>query len=477
MNETKNLREKITELEQRSRLLETSSEEYERWLQQTTRFASAFLSELPSAPALAPSNPALVTERVPLHPTHFDVLLDFLSTHVLTRGLNAASGRYVAYVPGGGLPAAAIGDFLAALTNRYSGNYGACPPAAEIENVCVQWLMEMVGFPQHGWGTLTSGGTIAALTALVAARNTKPASDWKKCVIYLTSETHHSIPKVIGTVGLTEAIKRLVPVDSAFRMDVAALRAMIANDRNSGLIPWIVCATAGTTNSGAIDPIGLLADLAREQGVWLHVDGAYGGLFALTSQAKPLLAGIERADSLVLDPHKSLFLPYGCGAVLVADRRLLKNSFAFHPDYLVDLRQDELASPADCSVEGTRHWRALRMWLSVKVYGLETIRAALEEKILLAQYAYDQLAQIKGVQVGPFPQLSCVTFRLENDELTQRLGERMQASGKIYPSSTRLNDRLYIRFCIVHFRTHLPEIERGLDEVRLLAPELAASAL
>jgi glutamate/tyrosine decarboxylase-like PLP-dependent enzyme len=125
---------------------------------------------------------------------------------------------------------------------------------------------------------------------------------------------------VIGTVGLTEVIKRLVPVDSAFRMDVAALREMIANDRKSGLIPWIVCATAGTTNSGAIDPIGLLADVAKEHKMWLHVDGAYGGLFALTSQAKPLLAGIERADSLVLDPHKSLFLPYGCGAVLVADR-------------------------------------------------------------------------------------------------------------------------------------------------------------
>ena len=319
-NDPKRLREKITKLEQRSRLLEPSPEEYEQWLRQTIRFASTFLSELPNAPALAPSNPALVTERVPLHSTHFDVLLDFLSKHVLTRGLNAASGRYIAYVPGGGLPAAAIGDFLAALTNRYSGNYGACPPAAEIENVCVQWLMEMVGFPQHGWGTLTSGGTIAALTALVAARNTKPASDWHKCVVYLTSETHHSIPKVIGTVGLTEVIKRLVPVDSAFRMDVAALREMIANDRKSGLIPWIVCATAGTTNSGAIDPIGLLADVAKEHKMWLHVDGAYGGLFALTSQAKPLLAGIERADSLVLDPHKSLFLPYGCGAVLVADR-------------------------------------------------------------------------------------------------------------------------------------------------------------
>jgi len=319
-NDPKSLREKITALEQRSRLLEPSPEEYEQWLRQTIRSASTFLSELPNAPALAPSNPALVTERVPLHSTHFDVLLDFLSKHVLTRGLNAASGRYIAYVPGGGLPAAAIGDFLAALTNRYSGNYGACPPAAEIENVCVQWLMEMVGFPQHGWGTLTSGGTIAALTALVAARNTKPASAWDKCVVYLTSETHHSIPKVIGTVGLTEAIKRLVPVDSAFRMDVAALREMIANDRKSGLIPWIVCATAGTTNSGAIDPIGLLADVAKEHKIWLHVDGAYGGLFALTSQARPLLAGIERADSLVLDPHKSLFLPYGCGAVLVADR-------------------------------------------------------------------------------------------------------------------------------------------------------------
>jgi glutamate/tyrosine decarboxylase-like PLP-dependent enzyme len=471
-NDPNHLRKQITELEQRSRLLEPSPQEYEQWVQQAARFASTFLSELPGMPAAVSSDPALIREQVPLHPTSFEALLEFLSKHVLTRGLNAASGRYVAYVPGGGLSSAAIGDFLAALTNRYSGNYGACPPAAEIENICVQWLMEMVGFPQTGWGILTSGGTIAALTALVAARNTRPASDWGKSVVYMTSETHHSIPKVLGTIGLANVVQRLVPVDCAIRMDVSALRTIMDQDRANGLIPWIICATAGTTNTGAIDPMGLLADLAKERNLWLHVDGAYGGLFALTREARPRLADIERADSLVLDPHKSLFLPYGCGAVLVANRKLLKSSFTFHPDYLVDLRQDDLLSPSDCSIEGTRHFRGLRMWLSLKLHGLETIRAALEEKILLAQYAHYRLGQIKGVETGPFPQLSCVTFRLANDDSTQRLLERMQTRGSIYPSSTRLNGSLYIRFCIVHFRTHLAEIERGLEEVRSLTAEL-----
>ena len=232
-------------------------------------------------------------------------------------------------------------------------------------------------------------------------------------------------------------------------------------------MPWMVFASAGTVNTGEVDPLAAIADFAASQGLWFHVDAAYGGFFALVERARRQFEGIERADSVVLDPHKGLFLPWGCGAVLVRDGEALRRGFAMRSSYLDHVHRAGVPSPADYSPELTRHFRALRMWMSLRLHGLERFRAALEEKLVLAQLAHRRLAASPAIDVGPEPALSCVTFRVrgEGDEGTQALHDRLLARGRVHLSTTKLWGRLYLRLCILSFRSHRAELEEALEQI------------
>ena len=246
---------------------------------------------------------------------------------------------------------------------------------------------------------------------------------------------------------------------------------MIRDDIAAGLRPWLVFTSAGTVNSGAVDPIDAIADVCRANGLWLHVDGAYGGFFLLTEKGRRALEGMGRADSIVLDPHKGLFLPYGCGAVLVRNGEDLRRSFAFRANYLPVPPDDADPSPNDYSPEQTRHFRGLRLWLSLKLHGVERFRAALEEKLLLADFAHRELAAMPEIEVGPEPQLSIATFRLRGDgnEATRRLLARILERGRVHMSGTTLRGRFYIRICVLCFRSHLEDVRACLDEIRSAA--------
>jgi glutamate/tyrosine decarboxylase-like PLP-dependent enzyme len=458
--------EQLDELAQQARQLDPSSDVINAWMAELGEFTHRYLAELDRQPASAEQDVGQVRPGFKEQGETFSKALALLKEHVLSSGFNASSGRFMGYVPGGGIPTAAIGDFLAALTNRYAGVYAASPGAGEIENECLRWMRNLVGYPASGWGTLQSGGTLATLTALVAARDTRPADEWRRGVAYATSETHHAFQKCLKIIGLGSMKVTLVATDEAHRMSVAALKGQIAADRAAGLDPWIVCISAGTTNTGAVDPIEELLAVAREEGLWGHVDAAYGGFFLLTERGKELMRGISEADSIVLDPHKGLFLPYGCGAVLVKDAAKLRNAFASSADYLADVEGQGGLSASDYSPEGTRHFRGLRLWLSLTVSGLENYRAALEEKMLLAEYAFERLQTIEGIEVAPRPELSCVAFRAAaGDAATKDLLERIVKTRKAYASSTRIDERLYIRFCILNFRTHREHVDQALAEV------------
>jgi aromatic-L-amino-acid decarboxylase len=260
----------------------------------------------------------------------------------------------------------------------------------------------------------------------------------------------------------------LVATDDAHRMSISALKEQIAAERAAGLAPWIVCISAGTTNTGAVDAVEDLLGVAHNEGLWGHVDAAYGGFFLLTDHGRKLMRGISVADSIVLDPHKGLFLPYGCGAVLVKDAAKLRHSFASSADYLADVEGQGGLSASDYSPEGTRHFRGLRLWLSLTVNGLQNYRAALEEKLLLAQYAYERLRTIDGIEVAPPPELSCVAFRaMAGDAATKHLLEHLVKGRKVYASSTRIDGKLYIRLCILNFRTHREHVDQALSEVAI----------
>ena len=393
-------------------------------------------------------------------------VLDFIGTTVDKPGIATSSPRFMGYIPGGGLFYSGLGDLLAAASNKYSGFASAGPGAVRIENACVRWLAEVIGFPESATGTLTSGGSIANLTAIVAARDARDAQGGG--AIYLTRFAHHCVDKALKIAGRGRAPRRIVATDSAFRMDPAALAAAMAEDAANGIRPWLVVASAGTVDTGAIDPLPEIALLCRQYGAWFHVDGAYGGLFALSDEGKARLAGIEQADSAALDPHKTLFLPYGTGAVLVRDGQLLANSFAATADYIQPFGgADEVGpSPADLSPELTRHFRALRLWLPLQVAGITAFRAAQSEKLALAHYFHARLAEIPAIDPGPEPQLSVVAFRHRSgDRASEQLIAHLQQEGRVMLSGTRIDGTYYLRAAILCFRTHVEHVDQAIAAI------------
>jgi glutamate/tyrosine decarboxylase-like PLP-dependent enzyme len=418
-------------------------------------------------------------------PIDIEAALAILKHEVDRPGLNPASPGHLAYIPGGGLFASAPADYLASVTNRYSGVFFASPGAVRMENMLLDWLAEMVGYPKTAAGNLTSGGSIANLIGIVTARDAcgVKARDYEKLVAYLTHQTHHSLEKALRLAGLGEAVERLVPVDSSYRMDPEALEKAIRKDKREGLIPWLITASAGTTDTGVVDPFPAIGDIAEKYDLWLHIDGAYGAFFALCEEGRKVLEGMDRSHSIIMDPHKGLFLPYGSGAVLVKDRQKLLDSHTYTASYMQDTLavQDEL-SPADLSPELTKHFRGLRLWLPLMLHGIAPFRAALEEKLWLARYFHQEMQAVAGFEVGPYPDLSVVTFRYvpregDPNEFNRRLTEEITRDGRILLSSTILEDRFVLRLTVLCFRSHLDTIDMVIEilkeKVQLLEEQIS----
>lgn len=407
-------------------------------------------------------------------------ILDVLEREVLDTGINPASGGHFGYIPGGGIYPSALGDFLADVTNSYSGVYFASPGAAVMERSLVRWMADLVGLPPGAGGDLTSGGSIANLAAVVTAREACGirARDVEHNVVYLSGQTHHCVDKALRLAGLGDCVIRRVAMDKGWRMDPAALAQSAAADRAAGLRPWMVVASAGSTDVGAVDPLGAIADVAAEHRLWNHVDAAYGGFFLLTSAGRQRLAGIERADTVVLDPHKGLFLPFGSGAILARDERQLAAAHYYTADYMQDARDaGGVFSPADLGPELTRPFRGLRLWLPLKLLGLAPFRAALEEKLLLARYFRERLVQIRGFEPGPAPDLSVVTFRYhpahgDIETHNKALLQAVHRDGRYFISSTQLDGQYTLRFACLHVRSHRREVDGLLALLEQTAPRI-----
>jgi glutamate/tyrosine decarboxylase-like PLP-dependent enzyme len=472
------MRKKIAELELASESLEPSADLHGQITTQTLDFADSFLDRLPGMKTFEPDRGQSKTLEQPFSEEagDFPELLATLNTAVINEGIRPASGGHLGYIPGGGVYPAALGDFLADVTNCYSGISFASPGAVKMERIMVKWMTDLVGFPASSGGDLTSGGSVANLTAIVTARENMGirARDVDYSCIYLTADAHHCLDKSIRAAGLADCKRRLVPMDDCFRMDVSALEQLILNDKAAGLRPWLIITSAGTTDTGAVDPVDAIARLAEQYDLWLHVDAAYGGFFLLCEEGRQVLHGLDRAHSIVLDPHKGMFLPYGSGAVLVRDIQWLAHAHGYQADYMQDARDVEgNYSPADLSLELTRPFRGLRFWLPLKLFGVAPFRAALEEKIWLARYFHEQLANTPGWETGPYPELSVVTYRFipaqgDADAFNKRLVEAVQADGKVFISSTLINGEFFLRLAVLHFRTHLDTIDYLLKLLKRL---------
>lgn len=401
-------------------------------------------------------------------PTELDTILEYVRDRIDTKGLNAASGGHLGYIPGGGIFEAAVGDFIAAVGNQYAGVFYASPGAVRMENSLIKWAGELVGYKEGFAGNLTSGGSMANLIAIATARKSKNirARDVEKAVVYTTRQTHHSLLKALRINGLHECVLRVIPADVHYRMNIQALEKAINKDKENGLLPFLIISNAGSTDVGAVDPLRKVATIAREFELWHHVDAAYGGFFLLTEYGKKKLDGIDLADSVILDPHKGLFLPYGSGMVLIKDGNLLEETFSQEANYMQDSKLSGAeVSPADLSPELSKHFRGMRMWLPLKMHGVQKFADALDEKLLLADYFYQTITEM-GFETGPEPDLSVVLFRLGADESTNELNKQIvadiHANCRVFISSTTINNVYWMRVAILSFRTHLQEVDELL---------------
>lgn len=478
------IEKKIELLEKSSTRLELNEEERRSDFSEFYNYSEDFLNKVNNLPAFVPDYEG--KENFDKYPfaekgTSPKDIIDFMSENVDRAGINPASGGHIGYIPGGGIYSAAMGDYLAAAMNRYSGVFYASPGAVRIENQIIDWVADLIGYQDGYGGNLASGGSMANLIAIAAARKAKNLKSRQIdiSVVYITQQVHHCVTKALRVLGMDEIIIRSVPMDENYKMKASSLDELVANDKEQGLNPFLVVGSAGSTDVGAIDPIAEIADVSEKHNLWFHVDGAYGGFFLLSDEVKGKFEGIERADSVILDPHKGLFLPYGVGVVMVKDINHLLEANSYDANYMQDTRDHRQEySPADLSPELSRHFRGLRMWLPLKLHGIEPFRYCLEEKIWLTRYFFEKVQEL-GLEVGPEPELSVAAFRfnhpdIDNNEVNKKLLQKIHNDGRVFISSTTLEGQFWMRIAVLSFRTrkwHLDVIlellEEGLAELNL----------
>ncbi len=392
--------------------------------------------------------------------------------------------RFFAYVPSPTNFVSVMADTLASGYNVFAGHWLAGAGAAQTELVTIDWLRQLVGYPDTASGLFVSGGSMANLTALVAARHTRLGVHREDAIVYRSDQTHASVRKGLSILGFEPEQLRLVPTDARGRLRVGALRETIRQDRTAGWRPFCLIANAGTTSTGAVDPLEELATLSREEELWLHVDGAYGAAAVLCDDARGELKGLERADSITLDPHKWWFQPYEIGCLLVRDGKHLTDTFGTRAEYLEETRQEsEEVNFYDYGMQLTRSFRALKLWMSLKAFGLAAFRKAVDKGLRLAEEAEGMLREDPIWDIVTPAQLGIVTFRYRPsalpddgvDAITHRIVARLIADGFAMVTTTVLDGRPVLRLCPIHpeatqddVRETIARLKRFGDEEALL---------
>lgn len=460
---------KLTELNKASKQLDIQEPERLKMMNSITDYSNQFIAGLNTVKAFTEKDATAL--EITNQKRSLAELLDLYQKEVAETGINAASGKHLGYIPGGGIFTAALADFIAAVTNPYASVYYASPGAATIENEVVNWLKSVFSFPENSVGCLSSGGSISTLIAFTAARDKHKVKNEfiRQHVVYLSEQVHHSTQKALRIIGLEDIIIRYISLDTTHRIKTDSLEEIIERDIAAGLQPFLVVATAGTTDTGAVDPLNEIAAIAKKYKIWFHIDAAYGGFFIMTSK-KELFKGIEKADSIIVDPHKGLFLPYGVGAVLIKDSAAVLHSNYYTANYMQDGASEEmLKSSANVSPELTKHFRGLRVWLPLQLHGLEPFVACLEEKLLLVNYFRNKLAEL-GFCLGPEPDLSVsyfwYPFESETDKKNRQLMDEIHADGSVFLSSSIINKRFVIRIAILAFRTKKEIVDEAIEMIK-----------
>ena len=463
------LKNKILELQDISEALEPNEGQRNTYISKVSAYSNKFINGLRTTNAFSNEKDTPDAFKLFGRRRTIEEIIELYAKEVAGKGINPASGGHLGYIPGGGIYTSALADYMVDVTNDYVGMHFSSPGGVAIELELLDWMKDIFGFPRSAVGNLSSGGSIANLIALTAARDKHGIKNDKitKSVIYVSPQVHHCINKALRIIGLEDVIINHLELDSKSRIIPTDLESKISKDLANGLQPFMVIASAGTTDTGAIDPLQQLGDIAQQHNLWYHIDGAYGGFFILVEERKADFKGIEMADSLVVDPHKGLFLPYGLGAVLVKDKQAVYRSHVYRANYMQDAVAEETpVNPADVSPELTKHFRSLRLWLPLQLHGLEPFVACLEEKLLLTTYFRDRLKEF-GFELGPKPDLSVSYFWYplpngDENEFNERLMKEIHNDGEVFLSSTIIDGKFVIRIAILSFRTKIETIDRAM---------------
>lgn len=429
----------------------------------------------------------LLSQVLPQHGTDPEELIGFVAENIMPYPLGHINPRFFAWVNSPAAPISIIGELLAAGMN--SSAAGGDQASTYLEHAVLDWLKEIMGFPKDSGALLVSGGSMATLVGLAVMRHVKSQTgnlrgrgmqqENAPMIVYTSTEGHSCIDKAVELLGIGHNYLRKIPVDADFRMDVTRLEQQISVDRQDGLHPVCVVASAGTVNTGAIDPLDRIADLCQQEDLWFHVDGAYGGVGILAEQTKQLFMGIERADSLGIDPHKWMYVPVECGCAMVRDKQSMRDTFSVVPPYLRDDRQ--LPWFSEFGPQQTRGFRALKLWLALKHVGVEGYRRLITRDIRLTKMLREKMQSRSDFEVVTAGPLSITCFRYtpsgatDLEALNRSILGIVQNKGDVYLTSTQLKGEFVLRASIINFRTTEADLDFLLDTIAQAGQQVLAS--
>lgn len=430
---------------------------------------------------------ALLSEPIPFAPSKPEAVLNHVVENILGNNSHMSHPQTYSFVPGPGNFIGAFADTLASGFNVFAGSWMVSPAASQVEIMLINWLLELFGLPvKQGGGLFTSGGSMANLTAIVTARRTKCGEDFSNATVYLSDQAHSSNFKALNVLGFKKEQIRIIPTDPEFRIPVNKLKNTIYTDKSDGKAPLCVIASAGTTNTGAVDPLPLLADICQSENIWFHIDGAYGGAAVLSDKKRHILAGIERADSLTVDPHKWFFQPYEIGCLLIKNHNLLAETFTGRPEYLRDFEGDTSEiNFYEHGIQLTRSFRALKLYMSLKTFGLDAFKSAVQYNIELAEEVEKILRNSDRWEVVSAATLAILNFRFNPlyknypestlDNINQHISGTVIESGEAFLATTVLQNHVVLRMCLINPRTTIQHVKQTLFECECAAQAYAAS--
>lgn len=446
--------------------LEPSAAQWSSLVEEITQFLNSELIQLESAPIT--SSEAGLSQFTPTGD-----LKSWLQ-QLFDTGFNTSHPGFLGYIPGGGLVTSALADWIVKTMNRYGTAHFAAPKLADLEYKVIQTFAQWVGYDDNAAGVLTTGGSLANFTALVTARRRMLPEDFLKGVLYCSDQAHHSVMKAANLAGFSARNLRILEADDNFKICPQQLAQQIEADKKEGLQPFMVIASAGTTNTGNIDPLPEISAICKQHTLWFHVDAAYGGSFVLTERGRQRLSGMSEADSITLDPHKGLFLPYGTGSILVKDRNALIEAHEMRGDYMPELDHSRAhLDPFSLSVELSREHRGLKIWLPLMLHGIEAFEIALDEKLDLTQYLLSEMRKMPEIEVLNPAELTTIAFCLldATDAQNMQLLDTINEGDKVFISGTTLRGKYALRVSILGHRTH----KKQIDELVLALKQAVAS--